>query len=331
MPDKIVTVYDVARELNINPSTVSRALQGSRLVSEKTKKAVLAKAQAMGYKKNLVASQLRSQLSNIIALVVVQKDWNWFTCRLANGVQDAASKLGYEVVVMSMGEHHNNCTLLCEQMRFAGVIVASTEIGFTREYDSDAIPTVYINRLDAEKNQVLPDDEYGIFCAMDYLAECGHSKIAYIDGPATSLHSQIRRQAYMDSMSKYGFTVEPEWVAAADWKLEKAYAVSLRMLSSQNRPTAILGADDNMCCGIYRAAHELRLRIGTDLSVVGYDNADSAIELTPGLTTFSFPLYEMGKEAIHMIDCLVRKEPFEDRVRIRGELVKRDSVGIIGH
>lgn len=326
MTDKTATIYDIAKELGINPSTVSRAFSNPMLVSEKTRLAVLNKAEDLGYKKNLVASQLRSQLSNIIALVVLQSDWNWFTSKLANGVQDAANELGYEIVVMRKDGSHTNSIQLCEQMRFAGVIVASTELGASREYTSDTIPTVYINRMDAERNRILPDDEYGIYCAVDHLYKCGHREIAYIDGPMTSLHSAVRKQSFLKRMKLLGLTVRSEWIEAANWSSELAYKAARRMLLLDKRPTAILSADDNMCWGVYRAAYELNIKIGEDLSVIGYDNTDTASDLTPGLTTVSFPLYEMGREAVKMVDCLVRNIDFEDRVTIHGELVERESV-----
>lgn len=326
---KRVTIYDIAKELGINPCTVSRAFHDPSLVKEETRNLIFEKAKEMGYRKNLVASQLRSRFSNIIALVVLQPEWSWFTDKLANGVQDAANKLGYEVLVMRMDGHHTNCVQLCEQMNFAGVIVASTEIGYTKEYASDAIPTVYINRLDVEKNLILPDDASGINSAVDYLYACGHTRIAYIDGPASSLHSVIRRKTFLERTQQLGLTVYPEWLAAANWNADLAHDVARQMLLLANRPTAILAADDNMCCGVYRAAYELGLKVGEDVSVVGYDNADTAFLLSPGLTTFSFPLYEMGFEAVKMVDSIVRQQPFENRITVHGELIKRASVKVL--
>ena len=102
----MITIYDIAKELHISASTVSRTFSNPGLVNETTRKRVLEKAEEMGYQVNMVASQLRNKTSNIIALVSLQEDWSWFTDVLANGVQDEAWKAGYEIVMLNGNSKH---------------------------------------------------------------------------------------------------------------------------------------------------------------------------------------------------------------------------------
>lgn len=322
----MITIYDIAKELNISPSTVSRTFSNPSLVKEKTRKQVLEKAQEMGYRANMVASQLRSRTSNIIALVSLQKEWSWFTDALANGLQDEVWSAGYEVVILNMNKEHMQSLSVCEKMRFAGIVVASTELGTERVYSTDVLPVVYVNRLIEESYRVLLDDRSDVECAMDYLKQMGHSRIGFINGPEDSLHSGIRYKAYVDKMNGYGFPVYKEWVKRGNWLRDSAYQCMKEILELQVLPTAMLVANDQMCFGVYKAMMEKGLVPGRDISVIGHDNNDYSELMIPALTTVSIPLYEMGRQAGRMILARIKGEKTEEEAIVRGKLIIRESV-----
>ncbi len=323
----MITIYDIARELNISPSTVSRTFSNPGLVKEKTRKQVLEKAREMGYQVNMVASQLRNKTSNIIALVSLQEEWSWFTDVLANGVQDAAWEAGYEIVMLNGNSKHVESISICEKMRFAGIIIASTELGKEEVYSNDVIPVVYVNRMTADKFRVLPDDAYGIGMAMDYLKKMGHRRIGYINGPESSIHSKIRYRAFCQKMEEFHFPIVESWMKRGDWSIESACQGMREILDEKEYPTAVMVADDQMCVGVYKALQEKGLRPGTDVSVVGYDNLEYGQWMSPMLTTVSLPLYEMGRQAGKMLLQQIKGEPPEkSEVIVKGELVTRDSV-----
>lgn len=323
----MITIYDIARELNISASTVSRTFSNPGLVSEKTRKRVLDKAQEMGYQVNMVASQLRNKTSNIIALVSLQKEWSWFTDVLSNGVQDEAWDAGYEIVMLNGNSEHLESISICEKMRFAGIIVASTELGKERLYSNDVVPVVYVNRMIDDQYRILPDDRHGIAQAMEYLKQMGHSEIGFINGPESSIHSSIRFHAYMEKMRENGWQVKDSWVKRGDWKIASAYQCTREMLEGGDYPTALIVANDQMCVGVYQALQERGLTPGKDVSVIGYDNMEYSEWMFPTLTTVSQPLYEMGRAAGKMILERIRGTAEEKEVIVRGELKIRNSVG----
>lgn len=322
----MITIYDIARELSISPSTVSRTFSNPTLVKEKTRKKVLEKAQEMGYQVNLVASQLRNQTSNIIALVSLQKDWTWFTDILSNGVQDEAYSKGYEMLMLNGNNEFMESISICEKMRFAGVIVASTELGKDKIYSSLLFPIVYVNRIIEDGYRILPDDGYGIEQEIEYLRQMGHSKIGFINGPKDSLHSEIRYAKYIGQMKKYGFPVRAEWVRQGNWSVETGYREMAEILKGKDLPTAVMAANDQMCVGIYQIMAERGMRPGEEISIVGYDDQEYSRFMIPPLTTVSIPLYEMGRAAGKMLLAAVRGEKIGQEVIVKGELKIRGSV-----
>lgn len=324
---RMVTIYDIARELKINPCTVSRTFSNPNSVSDKTKSLVMEKAKEMGYRPNMVARQLRRQSSKIIALVSLEPVWCWFIDMMANGIQERANDLGYEVVVLSAGKNYLDRITFCEQMRFSGVIIASTELGDDREYPESIIPVVYVNRGNAPKHVILPNDAGGITQAFEYLMDCGHRKIGFINGPAYSMNARIRFDTYRKLIKKYDLQINEEWFTSlTGWDREEGKASALHILSRKDRPTAIIAGDDLIALGVYDAAHEMGLRIGEDVSVIGYDD-DIRIEGTyPALTTIRASLYEMGIQAVEMLTALIEKREWEDRIVMDDSLVVRGSV-----
>ena len=122
----MVTIYDIAKKLNINASTVSRAMSKPELVSAKTRKRVLEAAEELGYMPNMIASQLRSQDSSIIALISLEPVWSWYTDRVLNGAEEKVREYGYSIVALSSNiKSYMENIQFCEQMRFAGVILSA--------------------------------------------------------------------------------------------------------------------------------------------------------------------------------------------------------------
>lgn len=325
----MVTIYDIAKEMNISPSTVSRALSGSPLVSEKTRTLVKEQAKKMGYQVNMVARQLRNQSSNMIALVSLQENWSWFTDELANGVENEIHKAGYEMVVLHGTHDNREIITICENMRFAGIIVASTELGQGQGYSNDVVPVVYVNRIVKDCYSILPDDENSIRQAMEYLRKAGHKEIGFINGPDRSMHSKLRYNAFAARMKEYQYALKPCWMGSCDWTVDASYKVTAGILAQKKLPTALLAFNDQMCIGIYRAINDKGLQVGKDISVVGIDNADFSKWMVPALTTVSFPIYEMGREAAGKLLRRIAGAECEKETVVEGKLFVRESVRII--
>lgn len=333
----MITIYDVAKELNLNPSTVSRAFKNPEMVSEKTRKRIFETAERLGYYPNLVASLLRTSRSNLIGVLVVtrRKSWNWYCDMFLSGADTVANENGYSLMtIISDVENYKNDVDLFIKLRFAGIVIVSTEI-LDIDYDLPfLIPTVFVNQSNFKGPNILSSDYEDSRVEMEYLIGLGHKKIAFIKGREDSPHTIERFRAYCDIMRENNLEVKPEWIGKSDnWNPHVAYGETKRILRCDERPTAIV-ASDAMAPGVYDAIRDMGLKIPDDVSVVGYDNQELSEIISPPLTTISFPLYEMGHRAINELitlfnsnDIEIKKHSCRNRVtHIRGELIVRESV-----
>ena len=326
----VSTIYDIARKLNVNPSTVSRALNNPEMVSEKMRRNVIRIAREIDYTPNLVASQLRTAKSNIIGVISLEPEWCWFTDMVINGIKQKAAKTGYNIITLNSNKHYKSTVEYCEQLQLAGVIIVSTEIGADTEKLQSKIPIVWVNRKNIENNLVLFDDECGIKEACEYLYSMGHKKIGYLLGPKESIHVGIRYNAYKKCMNEKEFEIREEWCEQADgWYREDGYQAAKKILSQKNIPTALLVSNDSLCVGAYDAARERKMTIGRDISVIGHDDTEWAQFLYPRLTTVQMPLFKMGMIAVEIMMKIIKGEECEQIVFVKGHLRERGSVGKI--
>ncbi|WP_066733889.1 LacI family DNA-binding transcriptional regulator [Bariatricus massiliensis] len=325
--EKMVTISDIAKELNLSISTVSRAFTNPEMVKEVTRKQIIEKADEMGYQVNMIASQLRNKSSKLIALVSLQPRMSWFTDDLLNGAQEYVREEGYEIVTLNAHNAKVDSISICERMRFAGIIIAATELGRDVEVKrSKMLPTVYVNRMSEEGNNILTDDAAGISDLMDYLYSIGHRKIGYISGPENSLNSVIRLNTFKKKMQEYDLPVRDEWIERGEWMAEDAREAARNILSLPEYPTVLVAANDQMCIGVYQAIQEKGLVVGRDISVAGYDNTEFSQWMNPPLTTVSLPLYEMGQIAARTLLMKIEgKEEIKKEQIVRGELIIRES------
>lgn len=324
------TIYDIANRLGVNPSTVSRALNNPDMVSEKMRKNVVRVAREIGYTPNLVASQLRTAKSNIIGVISLEPEWCWFTDMVINGIEQKAAKTGYNIIILNSNKHYTSTVEYCEQLKLAGVIIVSTEIGADVEHLQSKIPMVWVNRKNIENNLVLFDDEHGIKEAFEYLCSMGHQKIGYLRGPKESIHVDLRYNAYKKCMRERQFEIKEEWcVQAKGWYRDDGYQAAKKILSQANKPTALLVSNDSLCVGVYDAARECKMLIGKDLSVIGHDDTEWAKFLYPRLTTIEMPLFKMGMTAVEIMMKVINGEQCEQVVVVKGNLKERGSVGRI--
>lgn len=324
------TIYDIAKALNINASTVSRALNNPELVSEKTRRNVVSVAKEIGYTPNLVASQLRTAKSNIIGVISLEPVWLWFTDMVINGIEQKAKKLGYDIIILSSNKNYKDTVGFCEQLHLAGAIIVSTEIRKDTEEIKSSIPLVCVNRKNVSNNLIMVDDEHGIKMALKHLFEMGHTDIGCLKGPKQSLHSELRYNAYQKYMQRQQLPVNQAWCTqAAGWYREDGYKAAKKILQRTERPTALLVGNDNLCVGVYDAARKMGIEVGKDLSVIGYDDNEWTSFVFPELTTVQMPLFKMGTAAVEMMVNIINQTPYKDKVIVKGSLIKRDSVARI--
>lgn len=331
------TMSDVAKRAGVSQATVSMVLNetGGTRVTQKTRDAVRKAAEEVGYQ-IWRRSAVGSGSLQVIGFVIDDSTSN----PLVNRAVDAARQLAWEndavlVVLPTQNDERLRASALELLMahRVVGVVFSAF---FTREYRLPqklaSVPVVLINchaKHDVAPS-ILPAHAKGAEAAVDYIAGFGHQRIAFINGESWMEASKERLLGYKRGLKKADLTFDPELILQGNWTLSGGYQATKRILELENRPTAIFCASDEMAIGCYEAIKEAGLRIPRDISVVGFDDVQSAKHLEPALTTVRVPHDDMGHRAITHL--FAKRAPIGTpgviigRIQIECPLIKRNSV-----
>jgi len=329
-----ITLQDIAKKAGVTTTTISRALNNKPDVSPKTKDRILRIAKNLGYTPNLLAKSLRSQKSKTIGVVLADIS-NPFFAAVAKGIEDAAHKRSYSIILCNTDEEYEKeeevLQVLVEK-RVDGLLITPVQ----KEYKDilrikeRRIPLVLIARhFDTiETNSVVSDDVLGGFLATEYLIKKGHKRILYISGPLHISSALERLKGYKRALKEYKIPLKEKLVRGYTAKMGKAYTLMRRILKEKLDFTAIFTFSDFLALGVMKAIREEKLKIPDDVAVVGYDDIEFASVLEIPLTTVHMPKYRLGMEGTNMlIDEIEKKSTNREpqRLTIKPELIVRKS------
>lgn len=332
------TIKDVAARAQVSPTTVSHVLNEveSARVGEETADRVRAAAAELDYVPSRMAQGLRTQRSQLIALLSDQIATTPHAGEIILGAQERARERGYTLVVYDAGGNPDNEATDIKMMarqHVDGVVYASM---YHRVVELPAGldgPVVMVDARTPDDSvpAVVPDEVAGGRDATRELLDHGHRRIGLPwnrdDIPATHLrlqgHHDVLRQAAIDVDERL---VVPEVSVAS----EGGYRAARHLLSLDDRPTALFCFNDRMAMGAYRATRELGLDVPADISIIGFDDQPYIGEgLSPGLTTLRLPHYEMGEWGVRRLIELLDDDARPDQaqpVLLHCTLVRRGSV-----
>lgn len=329
-----VKLEDIAKRTGLSVPTVSRVLTNSDYpVSEEARRKVLAAAQEMGYRPNLMARSLRTERTDTIG-IVIDDLLSPFTPPIIRGIQDYLTEHGYISLIVNTDlnpELEKSAIQTMLSRPVDGIIfVEFSHLLPLEELEQARKPYVYAHRLfgNIVPNSVVPDDYHNASLVMEHLFRLGHRRIAHIHGPERWHSARRRLDAYRDSLAAHGIPFDPALVQAGDWELPSGDEAAQRLLDRPDRPTAIFAANDLMALGAIYGAQKAGLQVPQDVAVAGYDNRDFAGICRPNLTTVSLPVYEMGLAAAEMmLRQIADSTVIEEEVKIQGRLYIRESCG----
>lgn len=331
MKSSRVTIKDIARELGVSASTVSRAMKDHPDISPATKKQVNELVEKLKYKPNTVALSLRSQKTNIVALVVPEIVHHFFSS-VISGIEEVALEEGYHVMIFQSNESYERELSIIQSLsslQVDGLLVSvsksSKKFGHFKELMDEGIPLVFFDRaceeIDADK--VVVDDFNGAFNAVEYLIKSGCKRIAHFGAPQ---HLQIgyqRKRGYISALEKHKIEPDDELMLRYD-TLEEALEVTPQIMRLKHPPDAIFAVNDLTASGVIRVLKQMRFRIPEDVSVIGFTDGLVAAVTDPPMSSVSQHGFEMGKRAMMML--LSRIDILEDDVPARLEILPTDLV-----
>tara|TARA_R110000868_G_scaffold101630_1_gene279679 strand:+ start:32015 stop:33091 length:1077 start_codon:yes stop_codon:yes gene_type:complete len=300
------TINDVARFANVSKKTVSRVINKSPAVKEETRKEILSIMNEIGYAPDPQARGLAFRRSFLIGMIYDNPNPQ-YVVNMQQGLLAGMRETGFELVVHPCDR--SSPTFLAdirdfvERQKLFGVVLTPSVSEDERVPPVlDASGCAYIRiasvALDLPERMIISHDHIGAAFAGRHLAELGHHKIGFIAGRPTFRSSHERRRGLEEGLAEFGLKLDEKYVAQGAYTFESGVECGMKLLSAEDRPTAIFAANDEMATGVLQAARMTGLRVPDDVSVVGFDNFQIAERVWPRLTTIHTPTAEIGRLAV---------------------------------
>ena len=334
-----MNLKQLAKELNVSFSTVSKALRDSHEISTATKKRVLAKAKELNYQVNPIASSFRKQKSKTIA-VVIPEVVNDFFGPVINGIESIAQEKGYHVLIYLTHEDMQkeiDILKLLQNGRVDGILMSLSEqtsdTTHLEELTQKEIPLVFFDRIaeNIDAPKVTTDDFNSGICATNHLIENGCKRIAFLSISPNLSISTMRKNGYLEALHKNQLKKENDLIISCDRPDIKNSAIIRKLLKRKNRPDGIFASVEKLAVTTYEICEELALHIPKDIKVITFSNSYTAGLLNPSLTTITQPAYEMGREAAAILFKLVEKKGhhfLQENTVLNSTLIVRNSTKV---
>ncbi|MFA8433189.1 MAG: LacI family DNA-binding transcriptional regulator [Marinifilaceae bacterium] len=303
-----ITIKDIARELGISPSTVSRALKDHPDISPKTKKAVNELAKKWHYRPNAVALSLRHSKTNVLGVIIPEIVHHFFSS-VISGIEEIAHEAGYNVMIFQSNESFEREVTNAQALfasRVDGVLVSMSKE--TKEYDhfrdlrENGIPIVFFDRIcnELSSDNVIVDDFAGAFAAVEHLISTGCKRIAHLSAPQHMLLGQNRQKGYRQALHKAKMSVDDELIVQCD-NFEDALIEVPKLLKMPNRPDGIFAVNELTAAGALNAVKQAGLRVPEDIAIIGFTDGLVSKVTDPALTTVEQHGFQVGQKATELL------------------------------
>ncbi len=311
-----VTIADIAKKLNTTSGTVSRALNNHPAISAETKKNVLRVAAQLNYRRNTIASSLRSGQTGIIGVIIPSAEINFFGS-VVHGIESMANQNGYNVLIYQSNEsweHEQKGIETFLNARVDGIMVSMAKE--TNDYKHFIVakktntPIVFFDRADDSINMdsVTIDDHKGAYIATTHLIEQGYKRIAHISGPQRINIFKARLEGYKAALKDAGIKFDRTFVYSGDVSIDAGRRAILYFLSLDIRPDAIFAVEDFTALGAIKELKHHNISIPQQFGIIGFANESFGEHITPSLSTIDQQTVKMGKEAFSLMLGLIENK-----------------------
>jgi LacI family transcriptional regulator len=329
-----ITIHDIAREMNISASTVSRALHNHPRISGATKARVQELARKYNYQPNVVASSLRQGRSKTVGVIVPRINRNFFS-NVIGGIEKLLAASGYNLMICQTHESMENEKSALQTLVNARVdaimlslSMETSDYTHIRMLQDSGTRIFFFDRIleGLTRGAVVVNDRMGAYLCVKHLLEQGYRKIFHIAGAGHVTIYRERKLGYLDAMAEAGIDVPDRWILEKPMVIEGGESAFREAMSGKEKAEAFFCAGDYAALGLMQAALKAGMRIPDDLGVCGFANEPFTAYLQPSLTTVDQCGEEMGTLMAEMfLDCcennadpsLCDKKVLEPRLIVR--------------
>jgi LacI family transcriptional regulator len=309
-----LTLDDVAKAAKVSPSTVSRILNGTAVVSQDKRKNVEEAIARLGYRPNFMAQALAKGRSMLVG-VVTQSISSPFYGETFVGIEHGLAESGYHPMFISahwrVDEEREAIELLTARRTDALIVLGGNlEDAFLTKIAA-TLPVVTVGRIvfGLENQSVLVNQEMGAMLGVRHLLGLGHRKIAHISGPTSHRDARERLLGYQNALAEFGIAFDPSLVIEGNYQERAGLLATEQLLSRHTDVSAIFCANDQTAFGARLALHRRGIRVPEDISLLGFDDLFASSFTTPPLTTVRQPGEEMGMTAAKLVLSLLEQRP----------------------
>ena len=339
--DRPVTIKDLAKDLNVSVTTISKALNNHPDISSKRKREIVDYAAKVNYTPNMAARNFRKQ-SSVLVGVIIDDNANYYNARVIKGIEICLFRGGYHPIIINHGgDAEKELTMVKElhRLNVAGVLICPAPGSErSRDYLKEAgIPYVLINRyIDRdEDSQVVVDHENAAYTGVNYLATYGLKKIFFLNYIPEISTSKDKLSGYKKALNENNIEFDPEYVIENCLTHIDGYETMNRILCGHAPPFSIFCENDYLALGALCLLQERGYLSPDTVPVLGMGDFDILSFVKPRLSTIGVPKYRLGYKASEiLIELINRKlnseatddEPPEDiRVVMNAEMIIRET------
>lgn len=334
--DKEITIYDIAKQLNVSAATVSRALNNNNSVRATTKKMVNDLAESLGYRHNLFASSLRLQKTHTIGVILHELNSYFITSVLA-GIEKIVRAAKYNLIIVHSAENADIEVANAQNLfhkRVDGVIASlsfnTKDLSHFKQFESKSIPVVFFDRVfeNSDGAKIIINNFQAGYDATSHLIEQGCKRIAHI---TSSLERNVyaeRLRGYKQALLDHKLKFDEKLLIVDGLKEEDATRSANRILAMKPLPDGIFITNDFCAAVVMQALKDAGIRVPEDVAVVGFNNDIIGKVISPKLTTINYPGFEMGQLAARTLIGHLKGQwdmNITSTMVIKSELIIRES------
>ncbi len=334
---KKTTIYDIAKELNITVSTVSRALSGFPAISETTRQTVIDAAKRLNYSPNKLASALKSGKTFIVGVIVPSVQAHFFAS-VIHSIEEGLKDSGYRIILYQSNESVENeikgvKTLLEAQVDgiMASLSLETDDVTHFQEIIKQNKPLILFDRISTNLKvpTVALNDFKAGFLATQHLIDKGYKKIAFV----TTIHQikifNDRFEGFKEAMRVNNLSIDPEMLIFGGLSIKDGRFGAGKLLRGKTMPDAIIAGDDFTALGVIKKLKEVA-HTPPEIGVIGFANEAFSAYITPSLSTVDQHPNQMGRDcAALFLEMVKQRNPYEEirNVTLEPTIVERQSTG----
>lgn len=333
-----VTIYDIAKALNISPSTVSRALKDNPNIRKETKKKIFAAAKDMGYQRNKFASDLRQKKTSTLGVIVPRLN-SYFMSTVISGIEKVTNHYGYNLIISQSQEtvkKEIDSVNTLFNSRVDGLLVSlaydTKNLDHFNVLFKKNIPVIFFDRVTSCNNciSVIIDNRQAGYDATSHLISRGCKRIVHLGGSLIRNVYNDRFLGYKRALEENGIPFDNDLVIISQLSDQVGAEILPKILSMKPLPDGIFAANDTSAVSIMCELKKADIKIPGDIAVVGFNNDPISRYVEPDLTTINYPGKEMGEIAAQtLINKLNNLQSTSlNTIVLSHSLVARNSTGL---